>query len=132
MERESHNLCEDLDWFFEKDSDKDERANSLPYRDLKKSFLIAVCKSPEDDIAIALDFRTSLANQREIGNNWHSKTKGCPWEEISPTFEEFVNRIKIKNDRQQSIKRATRISRFSILLNYRLTNLHKVIEVDLT
>lgn len=96
MEGESHNLCEDLDWFFEKDSDKDERANSLPYRDLKKSFLIAVCKSPGDDIAIALDFRTSLENPRVIGNNWHSKIKGCPWEEISPTFEEFVNRIKIK------------------------------------
>ena len=33
-----HNL-EDFDWFYEKHSDRDARANALPYRDLKKSFL---------------------------------------------------------------------------------------------
>ncbi len=96
MERASHNLCEDLDWFFEKNSDTDARASSLPWRDLRSSFLIAVCKSPGDDIAIALDFRTSMEHPRVIGNNWHSDIKGCPWEEISSTFEEFVERIKLK------------------------------------
>ena len=64
MKRESRVICEDLDFFFEKRSSKDDRAKKLPYRDLDLSFFIAVNSSLGDDIAVALDFRTSIENPR--------------------------------------------------------------------
>lgn len=91
MERESYGQDLALEVLYEKNG-----AESLPWRDLDLSFFIAVCKSPGDDIGIALDFRTSMENPRVIGNNWHTDLEGSPWEEISFTFDEFVDRIGIK------------------------------------
>ncbi|MEM6697912.1 MAG: hypothetical protein AAF806_18780 [Bacteroidota bacterium] len=91
MELESHILSESDGFFFEADSNKNPKANNLPWLDTSLSFFIAVNKSIGADIGIALDYRTSIENPRVIGNNWHSNISGCPWQEISSTFEEFVN-----------------------------------------
>lgn len=96
MRSESQGICEDVDFFFEKRSSKDDKAKKLPYRDLDLSFLIAVSASLGDDIAIALDFRTSMENPRVIANNWwRNKEVGCQWEEVSPDFESFVKALKL-------------------------------------
>jgi len=79
--------------FFCFDSKKSKLANNLPYLASDLSILIAVNKIPGDDLGIALDYRTSFLNPRIIANNWHSGIRGCPWIEISPTFEAFIKNI---------------------------------------
>lgn len=95
MKQESRYNWVGSDWAHEGIGEVDVRAQNLPWRDINLSFFIAVCESPGDDIAVALDYRTSMTNPRVIGNNWHSDIKGSIWQEISPGFEEFVSRLGI-------------------------------------
>jgi hypothetical protein len=64
----------------------------LPWIDIEKSALIAINRIPGDDIAIALDYRTSMTDPRVIGTEWIDGTNcGCFWREISPTFTAFAS-----------------------------------------
>lgn len=48
---------------------------------------IAINRIPGDDIAIALDYRTSMTDPRVIGTEWIDGTNcGCFWREISSSF----------------------------------------------
>ncbi len=67
----------------------------LPWRDVEQSLLIAVCRNPGDDIAIALDYRTSQTNPRVIGSNWTPHTSRITWQVITPTFTEFLEKLDI-------------------------------------
>lgn len=94
MSQESTGHLEDMeeDLFYERRSSKDARARALPWRDLDRSFLIAVNREPGDDIAIALDFRSAVEDPRVIATNWHTGTRGCVWQLVSPAFSDFVRR----------------------------------------
>lgn len=95
MARESGGQLEDTeeDFFYERRSSKDARANALPWRDLDKSFLFAVNRERGDDIALALDFRSSVEDPQVIGNNWYTGARGCVWELVSPLFSAFCERV---------------------------------------
>ena len=59
----------------------------LPWIDIEKSALIAINRIPGDDIAIALDYRTSMTDPRVIGTEWIDGINcGCFWREISSSF----------------------------------------------
>ena len=94
MTSESGDQLEDTeeDFFHERRSSKDARAHALPWRDLDRSFLIAVNREPGDDLALALDFRSSVDDPQVIANNWHTGIRGCVWQLVSPTFSDFVRR----------------------------------------
>jgi hypothetical protein len=64
----------------------------LPWLDVDRSVFIAVNKWPGDDVGIALDYRTGLADPRVVANEWGSGS-GCFWREVAPTFSGFAKRI---------------------------------------
>ncbi len=64
----------------------------LPWRDVSKSFFVAVNRNIGDDLGLALDFRDSdETDPRVIANDWGEG--GCKWREVSPAFSDFVARI---------------------------------------
>lgn len=68
----------------------------LPWRDVSKSFFIAVNRIPGDDLGIALDFREgNPSDPRVIANDWGKA--GCEWREVAPSFSEFLERIGIRS-----------------------------------
>jgi hypothetical protein len=64
----------------------------LPWLDVNRFVVIAVCERPGDDVVIALDYRTSLADPRVVANEWDS-VSGCFWREVAPNFSGFAKRI---------------------------------------
>ncbi len=63
----------------------------LPWIDVERSALIAINRIPGDDIALALDFRTSTTNPRVVGNEWSDG--GYSWREVAPTFDAFAKTL---------------------------------------
>jgi hypothetical protein len=43
-----------------------------------------------DDVAVALDFRTSSADPRVVASDWSDADACCQWREVSSTFSGFV------------------------------------------
>lgn len=64
----------------------------LPWRDVARSFFLAVNRFPGDDVGIALDFRTNESDPRVIANDWDTG-RGCMWREVVPTFSRFVQKL---------------------------------------
>jgi hypothetical protein len=67
----------------------------LPWLDIDRAVLIAANQQTGDDVAIALDYRTSIDNPRVVASDWHNNKQHL-WREVTPTFSEFVERIGIK------------------------------------
>ena len=65
----------------------------LPWRDVERSILVAVNRNVGDDVAIALDFRTSQSDPRVIASAW--REDGLFWEEVAPTFTQFLRAIPV-------------------------------------
>lgn len=66
----------------------------LPWRDVSRSFFIAVNRHIGDDIGIALDFREGEESDPSvIASDWSDGT--CKWMRVSDSFSEFLLRIGI-------------------------------------
>ena len=65
----------------------------LPWLDIDRAFFIAVNRNIGDDVAIALDFRSSVTDPRVTASEWQDD--GVWWHEVSPTFTEFVRLIRV-------------------------------------
>lgn len=67
----------------------------LPWLDVEKTLFIAINRISGDDIAIALDYRTSLDNPRVVASDWWSEdnTKHF-WKEVESQFSEFVKKLE--------------------------------------
>lgn len=64
----------------------------LPWRDVSRSFLIAVNRFPGDDIGIALDFRKGIESDPSvIASDWNDET--CKWRRVSDSLSEFLRRV---------------------------------------
>ena len=64
----------------------------LPWRDVSRSFFIAVNRNIGDDIGIALDFRKGGdSNPSVIASDWSDGT--CKWRRVSDSLTEFLHRI---------------------------------------
>ena len=65
----------------------------LPWRDVSRSFFIAVNRNIGDDIGIALDFRTGVETDPSvIASDW-GDSGTCKWRRVSDSFSEFVRRV---------------------------------------
>jgi hypothetical protein len=75
----------------------------LPWIDIEKSALIAINRIPGDDVAIALDYRTSITDPRVIGSEWiDGNNCGCFWREISSSFTVFAKMMEEANQAEQA------------------------------
>lgn len=79
-----------LELFREVRGSERETPVELPWLDVEKAFLIAVCRHPGDDVALALDYRTDPADPRVVGTDFWTDPRGCEWRVVAPTFSEFA------------------------------------------
>ena len=68
---------------------------SLPWRDVDLSVLIAVNRTPVDDLGIALDYRSNTSNPSVIVSDWWTGDDRCHWREVSKAFEEFASPMRL-------------------------------------
>ncbi len=69
----------------------------LPWLDVEKSLFIAVNRIPGDDLAIALDFRSSTENPRVVASYWCDEPGDyhVEWRLVTETFSEFLTRLNM-------------------------------------
>ena len=68
----------------------------LPWLDVEKALFVAVNRVAGDDIAIALDYRTSLDNPRVVASDWWAENNSkILWREVTSKFSEFVEKLGI-------------------------------------
>ena len=87
--------------FHEYRGSKIAETRDLPWIDVEKSALIAINQIPGDDVALALDYRTSMTAPRVIGTEWiDGPDGGCFWREVAPSFAELARMIAESNQSQ--------------------------------
>ncbi len=62
----------------------------LPWLDADLSVFIAINRYAGDDVAIALDYRTSFDDPRVVASEWAANNSGNYWREAFPSFSAFV------------------------------------------
>ncbi len=67
----------------------------LPWLDVERAVLIAVNRLIGDDVAIALDYRTSMSDPRVVASDWWSSEGSCLWVVASETFSRFVEMLEL-------------------------------------
>jgi hypothetical protein len=60
----------------------------LPWLDIDRAFFVAVNKNIGDDVAIALDFRTGVADPRVVASEYRDHEYW--WRTVAPSFSQFV------------------------------------------
>jgi hypothetical protein len=65
----------------------------LPWLDIDLAVLIAVNRIPGDDVAIALDYRSSPTDPQVVASDVWTDPHGCSWRVIAPTFSAFTAAI---------------------------------------
>ncbi|MFJ8043442.1 hypothetical protein ACIRBX_23385 [Kitasatospora sp. NPDC096147] len=65
----------------------------LPWLDVELAVLIAVGRTPGDDVALALDYRSDPADPRVVGSDFWTAPRLCRWRVVAPTFSAFVTRL---------------------------------------
>jgi hypothetical protein len=70
----------------------------LPWMDVELSINFAINERPGDDVALALDLRTSTSDPRVIGTDWYSNPGRCMWREVAPRFSEFCRVVGLVAD----------------------------------
>ncbi|REE94741.1 hypothetical protein DFJ69_0093 [Thermomonospora umbrina] len=67
----------------------------LPWLDVDLAILIAVNRIPGDDVAIALDYRTSNSDPQVVaGDAWSAPHRG-DWRTVAPTFSAFAAALNL-------------------------------------
>ncbi|MEV8099767.1 hypothetical protein [Kitasatospora sp. NPDC085879] len=62
----------------------------LPWLDAERAVLIAVARTVGDDIALALDYRTDLADPRVVGSDIWTNPQEYTWRVAAPSFSAFA------------------------------------------
>lgn len=71
----------------------------LPWLDADLAVIVAVNREPGADLAIALDYRTSVADPRVVASDWWSERNRCLWREAAPSFSAFVELLGLAHPR---------------------------------
>jgi hypothetical protein len=67
----------------------------LPWLDIEQAIFIAENRFAGDDLGIVLDYRTSQVDPRVVASDWWSTAGGCIWQEVAPTFSQFVQMLAL-------------------------------------
>jgi hypothetical protein len=70
----------------------------LPWLDADLAVFIAVNRFPGDDLAIALDYRTSSNDPRVVASEWLAESGGCIWREVAGSFTKFAQHLRLCGD----------------------------------
>ncbi len=65
----------------------------LPWLDIEQALLIAVNRDPGDDVAVALDYRTSPTDPRVVASDFWTNPRQCARRIVTPTFTQFAERL---------------------------------------
>ncbi|GAA3809791.1 hypothetical protein ACFS5L_44390 [Streptomyces phyllanthi] len=65
----------------------------LPWLDVEQAVLIAVNRVPGDDVALALDYRTSPSDPRVVGSDFWTNPRQCEWRVVTPGFSSFAQAL---------------------------------------
>ncbi|MGH3390108.1 MAG: hypothetical protein ACRDOO_14660 [Actinomadura sp.] len=71
----------------------------LPWLDVELAVLVAVNRIPGDDVAIALDYRTSTSDPRVVASDVWTDPRRCAWRTIAPTLSAFTAGLKLTGPR---------------------------------
>ncbi len=94
MERESGSLNADAtEWMHAFHGCKTGELRDLPWLDADCAFFVAINAQAGDDVAIALDYRTSVTDPRVVASDWTDD--GCFWRQCAETFSEFVRELHL-------------------------------------
>ncbi|GAB2824391.1 hypothetical protein GCM10022221_23060 [Actinocorallia aurea] len=66
------------------------RPVELPWLDARSAVLIAVNRELGADLALALDYRTGLADPRVVGSDFWTDPGRCAWRVVAPSFWAFA------------------------------------------
>lgn len=74
----------------------------LPWLDVEKALVIAVNREPGDDLAIALDFRTSADDPRVVASYWccDRDIYYAKWRMVTSTLSEFLIRLQMIDSKE--------------------------------
>ncbi len=69
----------------------------LPWLDVERAIVLAVNRNPGDDLAIAIDFRSSSSDPRVVATYWCDAPNDyhVEWREVSPTLTDFLKRLEL-------------------------------------
>ena len=70
----------------------------LPWLDVERAVLIAVNRIPGDDVAVALDYRTSGSDPQVVGDFWTGSHQ-CAWRTVAPAFSAFTTALNLTGPR---------------------------------
>jgi hypothetical protein len=71
-----------------------ERPIELPWLDADQAVLVAVNERAGDDVALALDYRTDIADPRVVASDiWTDPTR-YSWRVVTPTFTDLVAALR--------------------------------------
>jgi hypothetical protein len=62
----------------------------LPWLDAEQAVSIAITRNPDDDGALALDYRSDPSDPRIVGSDFWVDPRMCRWRVVAPTFSSFV------------------------------------------
>ncbi|WP_346125615.1 hypothetical protein [Micromonospora coerulea] len=89
-----------------------DRPVDLPWLDAERAVFIAVNRDPGDDVALALDYRTDLADPRVVASDFWTNPSQCSWRLVAPTFTQLLtvlgltDRARAGIDRNRSVHTA--------------------------
>ncbi|WP_021597279.1 hypothetical protein [Actinomadura madurae] len=72
----------------------------LPWLDVDLAVLIAVCRYAGDDVAIALDYRTSIADPRVVASDIWTDPHQYAWRTVAATFSAFTGALGLAGPRR--------------------------------
>jgi hypothetical protein len=70
----------------------------LPWIDREKAIIFGVNRIHGDDLAIAMDYRSSLDDPRVVGTYWNQDRFKIEWRMVSDSFNHFVEQLRIGED----------------------------------
>ncbi|MEV4253884.1 hypothetical protein AB0J52_12045 [Spirillospora sp. NPDC049652] len=72
----------------------------LPWLDADLAVLIAINRHAGDDVAIALDYRTSTSDPRVVASDIFTDPRQYAWRTVAPTFSAFAASLRLLRPRE--------------------------------
>ncbi|MDH6468656.1 hypothetical protein M2303_002197 [Micromonospora sp. H404/HB375] len=69
------------------------RPVALPWLDADRAVFIAVNRDPGDDVALALDYRTDVADPRVVASDFWTDPTRCSWRLVAPRFTQLLTAL---------------------------------------
>jgi len=72
-----------------------ENKRDLPWLDVEKAVFIVYNREPGADLAVALDYRTSMEDPRVVASDWWSVDSTHKWRLVEEKFSDFITKLEL-------------------------------------